>query len=87
MHVKRLRDEGTVFTLFWKVGILPWAVVGVTLDLAFNVVAGTLMYMELPQELTFTSRCKRHIHSPGWRSHIARWWQRQLNQISPGHVK
>jgi len=86
MHVKLLRDQGTQFTLFWKIGIWPWAIIGIALDFGFNMVAGTLMYLELPHELMFTVRCKRHVADEGWRGSIARWWRRQLNQISPGHV-
>jgi hypothetical protein len=86
MHVKHLWESGTKFTLFWKVAIIPWAVVGISLDIAFNVVCGTLMYLELPHELMFTARCKRHKADPKWRGEVARWWARQLNQIEPGHV-
>ena len=86
MHVKHLRDDGTKLTLFWKVNIWPWAIVGIALDIAFNLIAGTILYLELPRELMFTSRCKRHIDSQDWRRSIALWWQRQLNQIDPGHV-
>jgi hypothetical protein len=91
MHAKRLRDEGAKLTLFWRVNILPWAIVGLALDLAFNVVAGTIMFVELPRELLFTSRCKRLVAGDDetfwlYRRSVALWWQRQLNQISPGHV-
>lgn len=94
MHVKRLRDEGVLVSLFWRANLWPLVACGVTLDIAFNVVAGSLMYLELPHEFMFTNRCKRWVAvsddetSELWlyRRTVARWWQRQLNQIDPGHV-
>ena len=86
MHVKHLRDSGTALSWFWFVNLLPIVAVAVLLDFSFNMVAGTIMYLELPHELMFTSRCKRHVSDEGWRGSVARWWQRQLNQISKGHV-
>ena len=65
MRAKAIRDEGAKITLFWRVGVWPWAIIGVALDVAFNVVAGTVIFLELA---------------------IALFWQKQLNQISPGHV-
>jgi hypothetical protein len=86
MRAKRLMKEEGDLSLFWLVNILPWAVVGLLLDLAFNLTAGTIMYMELPRELLFTARTKRHMNSDGWRLDVAEFWKRQLNQIDPGHV-
>jgi len=87
MRAKAIRDEGAKITLFWRVGVWPWAIIGVALDVAFNVVAGTVMFLELPHEIMFTSRSKRHVReAKGWRLAIALFWQKQLNQISPGHV-
>lgn len=86
MRAKRLLNEDGELSLFWLVNILPWAAVGLLLDLAFNATAGSIMYLEVPREWLFTSRCKRHKDDAGWRGHVARWWARQLNQIDPGHV-
>lgn len=86
MRAKRMLADGGELSLFWLVNILPWALVGLVLDAAFNATAGTIMYLELPRELLFTSRTKRHRDDEGWRGDVARWWKRQLNQIDPGHV-
>jgi hypothetical protein len=94
MHAKALRDSGTRLSTFWVVNLMPWAFVGLVLDAAFNATAGTFMFLELPRELLFTSRCKRWFAvgpeetSELWRHRyrVARWWARQLNQIDPGHV-
>jgi hypothetical protein len=86
MRAKRMLKEGGELSLFWLVNILPWAVIGLALDIAFNATAGTIMYLETPRELLFTARCQRHVDDDDWRGNVARWWQRQLNQIDPGHV-
>lgn len=88
MHAKQLRDSGVELSWFWKwlAGVAYLAVIASVLDFAFNVVAGTLMFVELPHEIMFTQRTKRHVSDEGWRGSVARFWARNLNQISPGHV-
>ncbi len=86
MRAKRLLKEGGELSWFWLINILPWAFVGLFLDLVFNATAGTIMYLELPQELLFTKRCQRHRDDEDWRGDVAKWWAKQLNQIDPGHV-
>ena len=86
VHAKVLRDSGRL-NLFWKVNVLPWAVIGLLLDVAFNATAGTLCFAELPRELLFTKRVQRHVNeSDSWRLRLALWWMRQLNQIEADHV-
>jgi hypothetical protein len=85
MHAKSLRETGGLST-FWMVNILPWAVVGLLLDVAFNVTFGTLMFRELPRELLFTSRVQRHYMTDGSRGRMAAFWARQLNQIDATHI-
>ncbi len=87
MHAKRVQDEGGKLSLFWKVNILPWAVIGLALDVAFNLVAGTLMFAEVPREWLFTSRAERHFrHSDGWRLKLAQWWAVTLNTFDRTHI-
>ena len=87
MHAKALNESGTL-TLFWKVHILPLALIGVVLDFAFNMTFGTIMFREVPHELLFTSRVKRHFReSNGRRLRLAGFWRTQLNLMDPGHVK
>jgi hypothetical protein len=56
------------------------------LDVLFNLVVGTLLFLELPRHWTFTARCKNHLSDIGWRGRLARWicngW---LNPGEPGH--
>lgn len=83
MHAKARRAE---LSIYWRVMLWPLATIGLVLDVAFNVTFGTLMFRELPRELLFTSRCKRHFHGRGRRQRLAAWWARQLNQFDPGHI-
>jgi hypothetical protein len=76
------RDE---LTLFWKVNLAPLAVLGYLLDVSFNLTFGTLIYAELPHELLFTDRSKRHKAGDGRRKRIAEWFCRNLNVIDPEH--
>ena len=85
MHAKAVKERGAI-TTYWLVVLLPLVVLGLVLDLAFNLTFGSVLFRELPRELLFTSRCKRHIGGTGSRQRMAAFWQRQLNQFDPGHV-
>jgi len=91
MHCKKLLDDQTEeFTLFWKIHIVPIGIVGVVLDILFNIFIGSVIFLERPHELLFTARCARHKRyvlgqAVTWRMRLARFMCRQLNQIDPGH--
>ncbi len=60
------------------------------LDVAFNVVIGSLIFIELPdwRRPTFTNRCSKHMDEQGWRGEIARWVCRGwLNPMDDGHCR
>jgi hypothetical protein len=71
MNLDRKKDE---LTLPAKVFAWPIFIVGFALDVSFNLTVGTLSFLELPHELTFSERCSRHINESGWRGDVARWW-------------
>lgn len=65
-----------------------WAFVGLglVLDALYNLIAGTLMFLDPPRELLFTSRLKRYRAGTGWRARLAGWFCRELlNPYDPGH--
>lgn len=88
MHAKAVFERQGL-SLYWKVHILPLAVVGLGLDLLFNVVFGTLMFRELPHELLFSSRVQRHVRRQpaDWRRDLAMFWARALNTFDADHIK
>lgn len=85
MGAKQAEKSGTL-TTFWKVNLLPLVFIGIVLDCAFNLTFATLLYRELPRELLFTARCKRHKNGKNVRrKRIADWWCANLNVFDPGH--
>ena len=68
-----------------------WAtlIVALVVDVLFNIVVGTVIFLELPhyRRLTLTMRCKRWMDDPGYRGYIARCLARDwLNPFDPGHL-
>ena len=67
-----------------------WLLVGYPADIAFNLTRGTIIFRELPRELLFTDRVKRHCQDSAsnseWRYKKACAWRDVLNAIDPGHA-
>lgn len=85
MGARAAQQAGTL-TLFWKLHLYPLAIVGLVLDVAFNLTFG-LMFLELPREFLFSSRVERHYRrSDGWRRDLALFWARNLNVFDPKHI-
>lgn len=69
-----LKDNRDKLTPGLKKIMTPWLVVGLALDVVFNVIYGTIVFRELPRELLFTSRCQRHLKkSSGRKLRVATW--------------
>lgn len=77
MHLKSARNAGKL-TPASKVLGYPWLAVGYLVDVAFNAVVGTVIFLELPHELLFTARVSRLNDGDGRRAAIARWICREL---------
>jgi hypothetical protein len=74
-------------SLYWKVHVYPLALIGIVLDVLFNLIFGTLMFRERPHEWLFTDRIQRHFNTSSGRRHwLASFWARNLNLVDPGHV-
>ncbi len=90
MNLKGARDEGTLIKPVYYLGI-PILYAGYLLDIAFNWVYGTVLFIQVPREAVLTSRLKKNIHNEGWRGDLARWMC--VNLLSPfdpdprGHCK
>jgi hypothetical protein len=82
---KRINDAGQL-TLFWKVIVIPLAAVFMVYDITFNLILGTIMYLELPRwgEWTFSARTRRLYRANSW---VARFWRKQINIFLPGHIE
>jgi len=55
-----------------KVLAVPLVLVAFALDLVFNLVT-TVLFLDLPQEATFSQRMGRYKGDATWRTPIARW--------------
>ena len=82
-HAKQLKDAGTKFGWIITYAIYPYLALGVVLDFLFNLTWGTVIFRELPREMLFTARVKRHVKAKSVTGLI---WRERLNKIMPEHV-
>jgi hypothetical protein len=83
MNIKRVRDAGKLTTL-GKVFGYPTLVIGLVLDLLVNWFVMTIILLEVPRELTVTSRLKRHHkESTGWRLAVVKFFEPVLDPLDP----
>ncbi len=83
MNIKRVRDMGKLTKLGMAFGY-PTLAIGLLLDFLCNTFVMTVLFLELPQEYTVTSRLKRHNHNAdGWRTALARWFEPVLDPFDP----
>lgn len=82
MSLKLERDElkaqGRDFTLTQKIFGYPVLIVMIVADVVFNWVIGSILFVELPREFLFTSRCQRHMKDNSFRGKLARSFCKHL---------
>jgi hypothetical protein len=66
--------------------LAPPAVVAVVMDVIFNLIPATIIFLDLPHELLFTKRLDRYeAEGAGWRYTLALWiCQNLLNPFQQG---
>ena len=83
MNIKRVRDMGKLTTM-GKVLAYPTLVIGLVLDLLVNWFVMTVILVEIPRELTVTSRLKRHHkESTGYRLAVVKFFEPVLDPLDP----
>jgi hypothetical protein len=83
MNIKRVRDMGKLTTL-GKVFGYPTLVIGLILDLLVNWFVMSIILLEVPRELTVTSRLKRHHkESTGYRLAVVKFFEPVLDPLDP----
>lgn len=83
MNIKRVRDAGKLTWVGKALGY-PTLVIGLVLDLFVNLTLMTIVLLELPRELTVTSRLKRHHkESTGWRLAVVKFFEPVLDPLDP----
>ena len=70
MNLLREKDKLTWQT---KLFAYPLAFLGVLTDFIYNVIVGTLMFLEIPKEWLLTKRLQRHLNEESWRGGLSRW--------------
>ena len=86
MNMKRNRDK-----LTWETKLVAYPVFafGLLWDVVFNMIYGTVVYLEIPREGLFTKRCQRHLKSTDWRQKVAHWhchvWLNPFDPDEEGH--
>ncbi len=87
MKGKDLKKRGYVLHWFFAIPVYLCAIIGWPIDvIVYNFVIGTWVFREIPHELVFTDRVKRHLKG----AHIRRrrkaeWWAEHGNRWAPGH--
>jgi hypothetical protein len=77
-------------TILPRILLAPVAIVAVLLDVVFNVVVATFIFMDLPQEYMFTQRLNRYKYGESdWRMSVAVWICKNLLDVfqSGGHCR
>lgn len=62
---------------------LPFALIGLVADALFNIVIGTVLFLELPEfdRILFTARISKWANKSGYRKPLARWFCLQLDKF------
>lgn len=86
------RDNGKLAMCPPPVKSVCWSILGlaILLDIAFNILVGSILFREFPhyKRLTFTARCNNHYNADTWRGARARkFCDGWLNPFEAGHCK
>jgi hypothetical protein len=73
MHLKHNKDK---ITTIIKVSTTPILLILILIYVVTNLILGSILFLEFPKTLQFTSRCQRHIakNDGSWRYKQAVWW-------------
>ncbi len=85
MSIERARRAGTITKPALGMAV-PFVLVGLTIDIAINVVPMTFFLFELPQEKTTSERLRRLNRDPGtnrYRKAVVRLFEPLLDPFDP----
>ena len=83
MSLQRAKAAG-LLTRTALVLAYPVIVAGLLIDFVVNALVMTVLFLDLPRELTVTARLKRHNrHGSGWRQRLAKWFEPLLDPFDP----
>lgn len=83
MNLKRAKKAGLLNKTALVLGT-PVLIIGFLLDFLVNTTVMSLVFLEMPDELTVTARLKRHQkESTGWRLRVVLWLEPILDPYDP----
>lgn len=83
--IKRAHDAKTLPKILYPISLIMVLIFGI-MDALFNFFIGSILFLEPPRELLFTSRCDLNLNSKNWRGSMARFWCNiMLNPFDPNH--
>jgi hypothetical protein len=83
MNLKKARDSGTLHPNVKLLGY-PIFIVGYTLDILLNIFVMTIIFFDMPEEFTISSRMERYLrYGTGWRLKVARAFEYLLDPFDP----
>ncbi len=83
MNLIRARQDGTLSSAASMLGT-PVMVVTILLDVALNLVVGTILFLDRPREATLSQRLSRLCKEGGWRGRLSCWiCTNLLDQFDP----
>lgn len=66
-----LRESWNKLTWFVKLTSAPFYLLGVLIDVFFQIVPATIIFFDTPRELLFTQRLERYKKDNNWRTKVA----------------
>jgi len=72
MAMIRAHAEEKLNGVLWVLCV-PFVAFALAVDILHNLTLFSLIFWEVPKELTVTDRLKRHIDEKYWRGGLARW--------------
>ena len=66
------------YNLFQKIIFYPIVVIGLVVDVLFQISVGTVLFLEEPKDWLFTARLIRHVKKDNWRGKLARFMCKNL---------
>lgn len=89
MNIQRVYEADLLNTMVGKALAYPTLIIGYTLDVFVNFVVCTVVFVELPKELTVTRRLRRHKNEKDYRGWIARTLEPILDPLDPSgtHIR
>ena len=86
MKLKAHKDELTGVAKFFGYQVI---FVGLVIDVAFNIVFGSIIFLAPPiGGLTFTARLIHYKYNSGYRGKVSKWFCGNLVEMfDPGHCK